>query len=265
MWLELVAGAGAVIAGGFTIAKLRRRRLYKRFASRIAAIASDNPMRPAARPEALPDFGQRFAIMPEALEPATFQAIRAEAEKLTDAERSYVPAHKQGGTVAYETLIAAAPMIVSLYHAPAFQALISRLCGETIRPTPIHDQSSLSVLCYTKPGDHIGWHYDHNFYRGRHFTILLPLVNEGRAEGGLSHARLIVKLGEEDHAVASPPNRLIIFEGAKVQHKVLPIIEGERRIILSMTYCTDASASLAQGMARRIKDVAFFGPRALWT
>jgi hypothetical protein len=42
-------------------------------------------------------------------------------------------------------------------------------------------------------------------------------------------------------------------------------VENERRIILSMTYCTDPSASTAQGLARRIKDVAFFGPRALWT
>jgi hypothetical protein len=265
MSFEVAVGAGAVIAGAFTIAKARRRRLYGHLARRIAAIASDNPVRLAAPSDALPDFEQRFAVIPDVLELATFQAIRAEAEQLVAPERSYVPSHKQGGTVAYETLIAATPTVVSLYHTPPFQDLISRQCGETVRPTPIYDQSSLSILSYTKPGDHIGWHYDHNFYRGQHFTILLPLINEGHGDGGLSHAKLIVRLDAEEHAVASPPNRLIVFEGAKVLHKVLPIIEGERRMVLSMTYCTDPSASLAQGLARRIKDVAFFGLRALWT
>jgi hypothetical protein len=35
--------------------------------------------------------------------------------------------------------------------------------------------------------------------------------------------------------------------------------------MLSMTYCTDPGATLWQGASRRIKDTAFFGPRALWT
>jgi len=265
MLFELALGTGAVMAGGFALARGRRALLYRRLSGRITAIAQGNPVRLATRSGPLPDFEHRFAAFPDILDAADFAAISAEAERLTSAERSYVPAHKQGGTVAYETLIEAAPAIVSLYHAPALQALISRLCGEPVKPTPINDQSSLSVLSYTRPGDHIGWHFDHNFYRGRHFTVLLPLVNQGHAEGGLSHARLIVRLGDEEREVASPPNRLIVFEGAKVRHKVRPIVENERRIILSMTYCTDPSASAAQGLARRIKDVAFFGPRALWT
>ena len=44
-----------------------------------------------------------------------------------------------------------------------------------------------------------------------------------------------------------------------------PIAEGERRVVWSMTYCTDARNSAAQGLARRVKDTAFFGLRALWT
>jgi hypothetical protein len=65
--------------------------------------------------------------------------------------------------------------------------------------------------------------------------------------------------------VATPPNRLIVFEGARVRHKVTPIAEGERRVVWSMTYCADPRNSAWQGMARRVKDTAFFGLRALWT
>ena len=59
-----------------------------------------------------------------------------------------------------ETLFEVAPAIVALYHSREMQELASRIVGEPVRPTPIHDQSSLSVLFYEKPGDHIGWHYD---------------------------------------------------------------------------------------------------------
>jgi hypothetical protein len=265
MLFEVALAVATAVVIGFAYAKIMRLRLYGRLKSRITQIAASRPVQVGAPSAPLPDFGHRFAVIPDALDAGTFEEVRAEAERLLTAERSYLPAHKQGGTVAYETLIETSPTILSLYHSASFQHLIARVCGEQLAPTPVNDQSSLSVLFYTKPGDHIGWHYDHNFYRGRHFTVLLPLVNEGHSEGGLSHARLIAKLGEEERTVASPPNTLIVFEGAVVRHKVLPVVKDERRIVLSMTYCTNPSASFAQGMARRIKDVAFFGPRALWT
>jgi hypothetical protein len=114
-----------------------------------------------------------------------------------------------------------------------------------------------------RPSDHIGWHFDHNFYRGRHFTVLLPVESQGSASG-LSHATLMFKDGGE-RVIATPPNTLIVFEGARVLHKVTPIRDGERRVVISMTYCTDPRNARWQGLARRVKDVAFFGPRALWT
>jgi hypothetical protein len=143
--------------------------------------------------------------------------------------------------------------------------VVSRLVGVWVGPTPIHDQSSLSLLFYNKPGDHIGWHYDHNFYRGRHFTLLLALVNNGRAARGLSHAVLKARVGGKEIGISTAPNTLVVFEGALVQHQVTPIQEGERRVILSMTYCTDPRAHWWQAASRRIKDTAFFGIRALWT
>ena len=265
MLVETALGTGAVLAGGYAYARGRRQQLYRQLAGRTAAIVDSTPVGIAVEGSQLPDFAERLAVMPDILDAPTFGVIQAEAERLVAAERSYVPTHKKGGTVAYETLIASSPAIVALYHSPSLQGLVSRLCGEKVAPTPFRDQSSLSVLFYDKPGDHIGWHFDHNFYRGRHFTVLLPLVNQGSAPGGLSHAQLIAQLGEEERGIPTPPNVLIVFEGAKVRHKVVPIADGERRIVLSMTYCANPTSSFAQGVARRIKDTAFFGVRALWT
>jgi hypothetical protein len=256
----------SVAAGGLAYARHRRGRLYRSLEARIRAIqtAVSLDLDPLLK-RAVPLFDQRLARIDHVLPGDTLEVLRTQALALAGPERSYIPTHKKGGTVAYESLFETAPAIVAIYHSRELQGLLTRIVGEAVRPTPVNDQSSLSVLFYEKPGDHIGWHYDHNFYRGRHFTVLLPVINEGSAAGGLSHAMLKAKIQKEETDIATPPNALIVFEGAKVHHKVTPILEGERRLVISMTYCTDPRANALQGAVRRIKDVAFFGPRALWT
>jgi hypothetical protein len=265
MWTAIAAALCiAIVAFAGVLAS--RNRHYRRLRSILAEVQRDGAARPLAFATLqVPSFEQYFATIADFLPADRFAELRSEAERLAGAERSYVPAHKKGGTIAYETLIQRAPAIVGFYHSEAMQRFVSRIVGLPVQPTPLHDQSSLSVLVYDRPGDHIGWHYDHNFYRGRHFTLLLPVVNTGSAAGGLSHAQLAAKLGGNETPVGTPPNALVLFEGARVLHKVAPIIEGERRIVISMTYCADPKANLAQSVARRLKDTAFYGIRALWT
>jgi hypothetical protein len=262
---ELVIGAGAAAAVGFAFARRQRAGLYRNLEGRLARAADAAPDLGDLAQCELPPFDDRFVTVADVLPPPAFAALKADADRLAAPERSYLPVHKKGGTVAYETLIASAPAIAAFYHSVAFREFISRLVGVPVQPTPINDQSSLSLLVYDKPGDHIGWHYDHNFYRGRHFTILLMMANAGHADGGLSHGATIARLGGREVAVRAPPNTLTVFEGAQVIHKATPIEAGERRVVLSMTYCTDPRARWWQAVSRRIKDTAYFGLRALWT
>jgi len=263
---ELIIGTAAATAGGFTYALRRRHGLYRDFEGRIsAAVSGATPDLWSGRERAMPCFTDHLAVATNMLPSDTFARVKAEAERLVAPERSFVPAHKKGGTVAYETLIASAPAVVALYHCDGFKDFISRVVGVRVQPTPIRDQSSLSLLLYDRPGDHIGWHYDHNFYRGRHFTILIGIANEGRAADGLSHAELQARLAGREITVSTAPNAGVVFEGARVRHRVTPILAGERRLVLSMTYCTDQRSYWWQGMSRRLKDTAFFGIRALWT
>jgi hypothetical protein len=266
MLAEMLIGGGALAIGGFGYAKSGRARLYRRLAERVARISQTNQfdLSPLAS-RSLPRFTDRMVVLPDLLPAAAFARLTEEARWLAAPERSYVPTHKQGGTLAYETLIESAPAIVALYHSPGLRSLVARLTGAAVVPTPINDQSSLSLLVYDKPGDHIGWHYDHNFYRGRHFTVLLTLENTGSAADGLSHSVLEARLNAGEVAIASHPNTLVVFEGASVRHRATQIQAGERRVILSMTYCADPRAAWWQGGARRIKDTAYFGLRALWT
>jgi hypothetical protein len=268
MLLEIILAISAVILVlllAFLYAKAQRQKLYAQLMRRSAEIRQTQPAPEIRLPAEIPDFSRLLAAMPDILGRSSFQSVRAEAERLAETERSYIPTHKKGGTIAYETLITSSPAIVALYHSPVMSELVSRITGERVAPTPVNDQSSLSVLFYEKPGDHIGWHYDHDFYRGRHFTVLLPLINRGSGQDGLSHACYVAKFGKEEVTVPTPPNALVVFEGARVLHKATPLAADERRVVISMTYCADSSSTWMQGTARRIKDTAFFGVRALWT
>ena len=102
-------------------------------------------------------------------------------------------------------------------HCLAFFAVCAEidliLAGGWVHATPELDESSLSILCYREPGDHINWHYDHNFYRGCHFTVLLSLRNESAA-GTLPQPSGRDRVG--DVVVDTSPNVLVVFEGARV-------------------------------------------------
>lgn len=214
--------------------------------------------------EQLPDFSARMAVIPDFLPQEEFNALKTEIQGLIGVERTYLPAHKKGGTISYSTIRKLAPKVVEFYNSPEYQQLLSDIVGAKLVPTPLVDESSLSVLVYSHAGDHIGWHYDHNFYNGLHFTILLPIENVGTGEDGLSHARLMVRNKQGDTVIPTPPNKLVVFEGSKILHQASKIQEGEKRIVLSMTYCTNPKNSFVKEWARRIKDTAFFGVRTLW-
>jgi hypothetical protein len=261
----LIPAAGVLAFAGL---KLRKQRQYRQLQARQNVLITQYSAAlklPEHLPERLPDFQQRIAVVPEPLPVTALKKLREAALRYASTERSYFPAHKKGGTVAYEDLHQRAPEVIAFYQSDYLRQLCSAVIGETVLPTPINDQSSCSLLFYDRPRDHIGWHYDYNFYNGRHFTVLLPLVNHHLQEDRLSSAQLVIRQDDQEVMIPTPPNTLILFEGARVFHKVTRLEENELRVILSMTFCTRPQASLLKGTIRRFKDIAYFGVRALWS
>jgi hypothetical protein len=248
--------------------KARKRQHYRRLLARQRDLVTQYGAvlnLPDHLPPTLPDFRRRIAVVPEPLPAAAFDRLREAALRHDRTERSYFPTHKQGGTVAYEDLHDLAPEVVAFYQSDYLRRLCSALIGEPVVPTPINDQSSCSLLFYDRPRDHIGWHYDYNFYNGRHFTVLVPLINRHLREDRLSSAQLVIRQEGGEVTIPTPPNTLIAFEGARVFHKVTRLEENELRVVLSMTFCTRPQASPLKSALRRFKDIAYFGVRALWT
>lgn len=215
-------------------------------------------------PECSQSFEGRIVAVENFLAPADFSTMREAAMNLVRATRVHIPLHKRGATISYHDLLVSAPAIADLYHSHDLRRWCSSVAGETVYRTRHDDLSSCSLLIYDRARDHIRSHYDLNFYRGRHFTVLLPLVNTNAAGDGLSSARLFVCRDKAETIVPTPPNTLVLFEGAKVRHGVTPLGQGECRVILSMTYCANPVASPTQTIQRRFKDIAYFGLRALW-
>ncbi|HOB63176.1 MAG TPA: hypothetical protein PKI41_13805 [Candidatus Competibacteraceae bacterium] len=263
--LLLPVAAGAL---AFATLKLRKQRQYRQLQTDQRELVERYGAQlnlPGRLPDALPDFQSRLATVADVLPDAAFTQLRDAALRHRQIERSYFPVHKQGGTIAYEDLHQVAPEIVAFYQSDDLRRICSAIIGEPVLPTPLHDQSSCSLLFYDRPRDHIGWHYDYNFYNGRHFTVLLPLVNRHLGADRLSSAQLEIRHGDREVMIPTPPNTLIVFEGARVFHRVTRLGENELRVMLSMTFCTRPQSSLFKGTVRRFKDIAYFGVRALWT
>lgn len=258
------AAAGAVPLIGH---RRRRQRLYRELSRRRDAIVGGlEPRIGCARdPAALrPRFAQERLVQVDGfLDTESLGRLQNEClAHRAHAERSFIPGHKKGGTLSYEAIHRRAPACLAFYHSTALRAWLNDLTGLALLPTADHDQSSCSLLYYDQPGDHIGWHYDYNFYRGRHFTVLLSLFNQA-ARGGPSAGELERRRAGAVSGVATPANTLVVFEGARVFHRATQVRDGDERIMLSMTFCTDPRIGRWRELVRRIKDTAYYGPRAL--
>jgi len=270
MW-ETFAAATASVAVAALVARHRARRalLYRELAAHRRGLEEVQGWL-LDLGEVTSDQTAAFGALPIARVPGVLTAEGVErlgAEALAaggHVERSFIPTHKQGGTVSYENVHRHAPLALAVYHSPALRDWLSRIIGARVGPTANHDQSSCSLLVYTQPGDHIDWHFDHNFYRGRHFTVLICLVNQG-ARGGPSASTLLWRdLRGGEHEAPLGPGDLVVFEGARIRHKATPLAAGELRLMHSMTFATDPRVAPGRELVRRVKDTAFYGLRALW-
>src|SRR5262245_57917612 len=103
----------------------------------VAAFARPGPD-PLAADRVIPGFEQHVCSMADLLPPRAFGALQATIATLLASERSYVQAHKKGGTVAYETLRARAQDVAAFYQSRDLGRFISAIVGERVMPTPLN-------------------------------------------------------------------------------------------------------------------------------
>lgn len=207
-----------------------------------------------------------FVVLEHLLPQRVVDQFLHEVELLTpDVNRNYVPGHKKGASVSFYAILRQAPAILSLYRSPAWLLFLSRIVEEPLMLCPEDDPHSCALYYYQQPGDHIGFHYDTSYYKGKRYTVLLGLVE--RSE----HCRLVARVckqGETEEIretrIPMDPGTFVFFNGDKLWHAVTPLGKGEERIILTLQYVTNQEMGPFKKMFSNLKDaVAYFGPAAL--
>ncbi len=178
---------------------------------------------------------------------------------------AYVALLVREGSVSFYALLSQAPAILSLYRSPALLMFRSRLVEAPLMLCPEDDPHSCVLYYYTQPGDHIGFHYDASYYKGKRYTVLISLVE--RSE----HCRLVARVRKHGEAeeiretrIPMDPGTVVLFNGDKLWHAVTSLGKGEERIILTLQYVTNQEMGPFKKMFPNLKDAfAYFGPVAL--
>ena len=207
-----------------------------------------------------------FLYLGEFLPPeATAQLVAAVGAVKDSVNRNYLPGHKQGGSVSRHTLDELAPLIGEIYRSPALIGWLSQVAGERLQVSPPDDPHAYALYFYTRPGDHIGWHYDTSYYAGRRYTLLLGVIDE-------SSCRLDFELHTREPgatvvpgSVRIPPGGLVFFDGDKLRHRISPLGENEVRVSLTFEYVTDPKMHVGWRVMSNMKDAfAYFGFRQVF-
>jgi len=207
-----------------------------------------------------------FVIVDEFLSAEVISRWETELEAIKPhVHRNYLPGHKKGGSVAYETVNAFAPSITGVYHSASLLRFLRRVAGAEINECPPNDPHRCALYAYTEDGDHMGWHYDTSYYKDRRWTVLAGLKDE-------SSSRLLCRLHTRnpDRDVVElelqiKPGTLVIFNGDKVYHAVSPLKKDESRYVVSMQYVTIGEMNPFMRFVSNMKDaVAYFGVRGVF-
>lgn len=182
-----------------------------------------------------------------------------------DLNRNYLPGHKQGGSVSRHTIDTKAPYIAELYRSKALIGFLEKLTGDTLQPSPDDDPHAYALYYYTRPGDHIGWHYDTSYYDGRRYTLLFGVIDD-------SSCRLDYELHTRNPDVADEPGSvqiahggIVFFDGDTLRHRITPLGENEMRVSLTFEYVTDPGMRPWKRFISNMKDaIAYFGFRQVF-
>ena len=193
--------------------------------------------------------------------------ILAEWNQLRPAiHRNFIPNHKKGGSVSRFKIDRISPTIPAVYRDPSLFGLINQLAGGELKECPLSDPHTYALYCYTEPGDHIGFHYDNSYYKGRRYTMLLGLIDRSTCKLECDLYRDNPNRHTKRLSLALSPSTLIFFNGDRLYHRVTPLGEGEERIALTMEWVTDNRINWFLRFVSNMKDaIAYFGFKTVFS
>ncbi|MEH2421013.1 MAG: 2OG-Fe(II) oxygenase [Nostoc sp.] len=179
--------------------------------------------------------------------------------------RNYIPNHKKGGSISRYSLDSLAPIFGEFYQLRAFFEFLDKITAEKLLPCPDTDPHTYALYYYTEPGDHIQYHYDTSYYRGKRYTVLLSLVDNSSSKLEYQLYKDIPEQETQTRSLSLTPGSLMLFNGDKLYHRVTPLGENEQRIVLTLEYVTDTHMGMLRRFVSNMKDaIAYFGFRQVF-
>jgi len=214
------------------------------------------------------DFAEQgaFLYMEDFLAPeVTAQLVHSARALLDEVNRNYLPGHKQGGSVSRHTIDRLAPFIAELYRSKELIGWLEQLSGDKLQVSPADDPHAYALYYYTRPGDHIGWHYDTSYYDGRRYTLLLGVIDESSCRLDYELHTRNPEVPDQPGSVQIPPGGLVFFDGDKLRHRITPAGPNEMRVSLTFEYVTDPNMRPWRRLISNMKDaIAYFGFRQVF-
>ncbi len=201
-------------------------------------------------------------FLPAALTATLVDAVSAVQSAVN---RNYLPGHKQGGSVSRHSLDRLAPAIAELYRCSELLDFLQGLAGEPLQVSPPDDPHAYALYFYTRPGDHIGWHYDRSYYAGRRYTLLFGVIDHSSCRLDYQLHTREAGAAVVEGSVRIAPGGMVFFDGDKLRHRITPLGEEEVRVSLTFEYVTNPSMRAAWRFVSNMKDaVAYFGFRQVF-
>jgi hypothetical protein len=182
-------------------------------------------------------------------------------QKRVDIETSILPEfifncaipNKKGITVSTHNVVKNAPNLIEYYQNDLCK-LVSNKINMELFPTDLGLPTTCVLLIYENEGDWINWHYDYNYYDGRFFTVLIPIMNNSTCtEFQFMNDKNEVK------SINLTNNNSVCFEGNYLYHRASKLCKNEKRIILSCQYVTNNNMSTLNKWRLKLKDFAYTG------
>lgn len=164
--------------------------------------------------------------------------------------------NKKGVTISTNNIVKYSPNIINFYKNDLCK-LVSKNLKLNLFPTDLNLPTSCVLLIYENEGDWINWHYDHNYYNGRFFTLLIPITNN------ITCTEFQFKNdNNEIKSINLTNNNSICFEGNYLYHRASKLCKNEKRVVLSCQYVTNNKISFLNKIRLKIKDFAYIGKQA---
>uniref|UniRef100_A0A6C0BSE2 Fe2OG dioxygenase domain-containing protein n=1 Tax=viral metagenome TaxID=1070528 RepID=A0A6C0BSE2_9ZZZZ len=161
--------------------------------------------------------------------------------------------NKKGVTISTTNIIKYAPNLINYYENELCKLVTNQL-NIKLFPTDLILPTSCALLIYEKEGDWVNWHYDHNYYNGRFFTVLIPITNN------LTCTEFQLKNDKNEiKSIKLSNNNSICFEGNYLYHRASKLCKNEKRVVLSCQYVTNNEMSFLNKFQIKLKDFAYTG------